>query len=104
MGLYVDLAVDFSDVVKANYHRIVSFSFDSVSYKTSIVVNSYISQADADAGKSSVGVRGYSLATVNPLELIEAGDVGTPVLLKVQSMLEAAVKAESSDFAGAIIG
>ena len=104
MGLYVDLSVDFSDVVKANYHRVVSFSFDSVSFKTSVVVNSYIALADADAGKSSVGTRNFSLATVNPLELIAEGDVGTPVMAKIQSMLEAAIVAEVSDFAGAVIG
>lgn len=104
MGLYKDLAVDFSDVVKASYHRIVSFSFDSVSFTTIVVVSSYISQADAEAGKNSVGTRNASLATVNPLELIAEGDVGTPVMVKIQSMLEAALVAESSDFAGATIG
>lgn len=104
MGLYKDLDVAFSDSVKANYHRIVNFAFDSEVVKSSVVVKSYVSKADADAGKDHVGVRSFTLSTVNPLELIAEADVGTPVMLKVQALLEAAIIAEVPEFAGAVIG
>ena len=94
MGLYKDLDVSFSDTVKAGYHRIVEFSFNSITGACLVQVQSYVSKADADAGKAPVLSRGLSLNVTPSVELYA----------DIQALLEAAILAQSSEFEGATIG
>lgn len=104
MGLHKQLDTTLSDSVKASYHRIVEFSFNSLTGKSMVTVMSFISEADEEAGKSPYSQSSYSLSTVNPLKLIEQAEVGAPVMGIVQGMLEAAIVAEVPEFAEATIG
>lgn len=104
MGIFIDKNTEISSTIKCNYHRIVELSFNSMTGRTMVLLYSYISKVDAEEGKAQYTQYTYELKTVNPLEMIVEGDVGTPVMLKVQAMLEAAIVAEVPEFAGATIG
>lgn len=103
MGLHKQLDTALSDSVKTTYHRVVELSFNSLTGRVLVTVFSYITEADEEAGKAPYSQSSYELSTVNPLEAIAAGDVGKPVMFKVQQMLEAAIVAEVPEFAGATI-
>lgn len=104
MGIHIAKDTALSDSIKANYHRIVEFSFNSTTGKCVVAVASYITEADEEAGKSPYGHASYTLSTVNPLQLITQGNVGIPLMEIVQQMLESAIVAEIPEFSGATIG
>lgn len=104
MGLFISKDTALSDSIKCYYHRIAEFSFNSFTGKTEVTIFSFITEADADAGKSPYSQASYTLTSVNPLKLITAGDVGVPVLGIVQAMLEAAIVHDVPEFESASIG
>jgi hypothetical protein len=104
MGLFIEKDTTLSDTIKTGYHRIGEFSFNSFTGRTLVTVFSFISESDADAGKAPYSQATYELSSVNPLQLIEQSQVGTPLMLIVQQMLETAIVADAPEFSGAIIG
>lgn len=104
MGLFIDKNTTLSDSIKCNYHRIGEFSFNSFTGKTLVTVFSFISEADADAGKAAYTQNTYELHTINPMQLIKAGEVGVPVFAIVQDMLESAIVRDVPEFGSAVIG
>lgn len=104
MGLFIDKDTTLSASIKCNYHRIVEFSFNSLTGRTLVTIYSYITKADAEAGKAPYSQASHELTTVNPLKLIEQAEVGTPLFLVVQSMLENSIVTDVPEYAEAVIG
>lgn len=104
MGLHIAKDTTLSDSIKTNYHRIVEFSFNALTGRTIVVVQSYITEQDEEAGKAPYSQSAHELKTVNPMAVIEAAHAGIPVLGVIQNMLETAIVNEVEEFAGATIG
>lgn len=104
MGIHIAKDTALSDSIKANYHRIVEFTFNSITGRCVVVIASYITEADEEDGKAPYSHASYTLTTVNPLQQITVENVGVPLMGIVQSMLEAAIVAEIPEFSGATIG
>lgn len=103
MGLFIQKDTALSDSIKVSYHRIIEFSFNSLTGRCFVIVASYISEADEEAGKAPYSQASFELHTVNPLELITAQQVGVPLMGVVQSILENAILSEVAEFSGATI-
>lgn len=104
MGLYKQKDTELSDSIKTNYHRIGEFSFNSFTGKTLVTVFSYITFEDAEAGKAPYTQNSYELISVNPLKIIAEAEVGSPIFLIIQQMLEAAILTDIAEFSGATLG
>lgn len=94
MGLYKNLDLSFSDTIKAGYHRITEFSFNSETGACTVQLKSYISKSDADAGKDCVGVRSFSLSVQPSVELYAS----------IQNLLETSIQTQLVEFGDATLG
>lgn len=94
MGLHKQIDTALSDSIKTTYHRIVEFSFNALTGKATVIVFSYISEADEEAGKAPYQQHTFTLNTVVPSPELWA---------QVQALLENAIVAETSEFADATI-
>lgn len=104
MGLYIEKDTTLSESIKTTYHRIGEFTFNSFTGKTLVTVFSFISFADAEAGKAPYSQQSYELISVDPFKIIQQEEVGTPLFLILQGMLEQALVTDIFEFSGATIG